>query len=159
SNRRRSRAEVVSTRVERPEGVPEMSAKRHLELLAYSFVTWLTFYIIGLPEYYQQWYFWAKVMVVVLVTVMYVPITRATLDRYWSDGKHLKNACWLAFYLTLPLFVYDYLLLAWYKGLGIQFVKPYWYLTFFYFSFWIQFPAVGWWMERRDQAQSAEVNR
>ncbi len=132
-----------------------MTAKKHLELLVYSFVTWLSFYIIGLPEYYQQWYDWAKVVIVILVTLIYFPVTRYTLDRYWSDGRHLGNSCWLAFYLTLPLFVYDYLLLAWYKGLGIGFVVPYWYLTFFYFSFWLQFPAVGWWMQRRDESTAS----
>ena len=60
-------------------------------------------------------------------------------------------------YLTLPLFVYDYLLLAVYKGLGIGFVIPYWYLTFFYFSFWIQFPLVGWWIQRT-KTQSVEAS-
>lgn len=131
-----------------------MTLKKHLLLLAYSFVTWLTFYLIGLPEYYQQWYLWAKVVIVIAVTVMYFPVTSATLRRFWSDGRHLRNSVWLAFYLTLPLFVYDYLLLAWYKGLGIEFVYPYWYLTFFYFSFWLQFPLIGYLMERnqRDQA-------
>lgn len=133
-----------------------MNARKHVELLVYSFVTWLTFYILGLPEYYQQWYLWAKVAVVFLVTGLYFPITRYTLDAYWADGNHLRNSLWLALYLTLPLFVYDYLLLAWYKGLGIGFVVPYWYLTFFYFSFWLQFPAIGWWMKRRDAKEFEE---
>lgn len=127
-----------------------MAAKKHIQLLVYSFLTWLSFYLIGLPEYYQQWYFWAKVLIVILVTVLYVPVTRYTLKKYWNDGRHLVNSCWLALYLTLPLFVYDYLLLAVYKGLGIQFVIPYWYLTFFYFSFWIQFPYIGWQMQRKE---------
>ncbi|MEZ8081008.1 hypothetical protein [Enterovibrio norvegicus] len=48
------------------------------------------------------------------------------------------------------LFIYDYLLLAVYKGLGIEFVIPYWYLTFFYFSFWVQFPYIGWRMEKEE---------
>ena len=100
----------------------------------------MTFYLIGLPDYYQQWYLWAKICVVILVTVLYFPITRYTLVRYWNDGRHLVNSCWLALYLTVPLFIYDYILLAWYKGLGIGFVVPYWYLSFFYFSFWFQFP-------------------
>ena len=114
-------------------------------------MTWFAFYLIGLPEYYQQWYLWAKVAILILVTLMYFPITRYTLDSYWDDRKHIVNSCWLALYLTLPLFVYDYLLLAWYKGLGIWFVVPYWYLTFFYFSFWLQFPATAYWMLRREQ--------
>ena len=127
-----------------------MPLKKHFELLIYSFITWLSFYLIGLPEYYQQWYFWAKIVICVLVTLVYFPITQYTLKTYWADGKHFTNSCRLALYLTLPLFTYDYLLLAVYKGLGISFVIPYWYLTFFYFSFWIQFPLIGWWMQRTE---------
>ncbi len=136
-----------------------MTFKKHRELLVYSFVTWLTFYLIGLPEYYQQWYLWAKVAILFLVTGMYFPITRLTLENYWQDGKHIVNSCWLAFYLTVPLFVYDYLLLAWYKGLGIWFVIPYWYLTFFYFSFWIQFPFVGWQLSRQGKPPLEDLER
>ncbi|MEM7611651.1 MAG: hypothetical protein AAF270_08245 [Pseudomonadota bacterium] len=133
-----------------------MSTNKHLKLLAYSFITWLTFFLIGLPEYHQQWYFWAKVVILFAVTAMYFPVTRFTLDKFWDDGRYLVNSCWLALYLTLPLFIYDYLLLAWYKELGIGFVVPYWYLTFFYFSFWIQFPLVGWWMaSRRGESRAA----
>ena len=134
-----------------------MNTKKHFQLLAYSFITWLIFYIIGLPDYYQQWYFWAKIATCVFVTLIYFPVTQYTLNKYWTDDKHLVNSCWLALYLTLPLFVYDYLLLAVYKGLGIGFVIPYWYLTFFYFSFWIQFPFVGWWMQRT-KTQSVEAS-
>lgn len=124
-----------------------MNALLHIKLLGYSFVTWLSFYLIGLPEYYQQWPLWAKVLIVVVVNVLYFPVTRYSLQKFWTDGRHFKNSLWLAFYLTLPLFVYDYLLLAVYKELGIGFVVPYWYLTFFYFSFWVQFPYIGWRME------------
>ena len=135
-----------------------MDTQKHLQLLAYSFMTWLSFYLIGLPHYYQQWYFWAKIVVCVLVTLVYFPVTQYTLKTYWTDGNHLSNSCWLALYLTLPLFVYDYLLLAVYQGLGIGFVFPYWYLSFFYFSFWIQFPLVGWWMQRTNaQSEVAKV--
>jgi hypothetical protein len=125
-----------------------MTIKKHLQLLIYSFITWFTFYLVGLPEYYQQWPLALKLVIVPLVTLSYFPITRYTLNKYWSDGQHFKNSCWLALYLTLPLFIYDYLLLAVYKDLGIQFVIPYWYLSFFYFSFWIQFPYIGWKMEQ-----------
>ncbi|MFN3189354.1 MAG: hypothetical protein ACE361_02435 [Aureliella sp.] len=131
-----------------------MTPRKHITLLVYSFITWFTFYLIGLPEYYQQWYFWAKVVIVIGVTWMYFPVTRYTLRKYWDDGRHLTNSCWLAFYLTVPLFVYDYLLLAWYKGLGIGFVFPYWYLSLFYFSFWVQFPWIGHRMERSESGAS-----
>jgi hypothetical protein len=130
--------------------------KLHLGLLFYSFITWLSFYLLGLPEYYQQWYLWAKLIILPAVTLMYFPVTKLTLLKFWDDGKHFKNSCWLAFYLTLPLFLYDYLLLAWYKGLGIGFVVPYWYLTFFYFSFWIQMPWIGWRLENSEQSPIKE---
>ena len=130
-----------------------MTAKKHLELLLYSFATWFFFYLLGLPDYYQSWPFWAKVTICIMVTIIYFPATYYTLRNYWSNNKHLVNSLWLASYLTLPLFIYDYLLLALYKGLGIAFVIPYWYLTFFYFSFWVQFPTVGWWLQYREIQQ------
>lgn len=125
-----------------------MSLQRHAKLLGYSFATWLTFYLIGLPEYYQQWYFWAKVIAVVGLTLAYFPMARFSLKLFWDDQRHFRNSFVLALYLTVPLFTYDYLLLGWYKGLGISFVWPYWYLSFFYFSFWLQIPYVGWRLER-----------
>ncbi len=125
-----------------------MTLTNHIQLLIYSFFTWFTFYLVGLPAYYQQWPLIAKLVILPAVTIAYFPITRYTLKKYWSNEKYLKNSCWLALYLTLPLFIYDYLLLAVYHKLGIQFVVPYWYLTFFYFSFWLQFPYIGWKMER-----------
>lgn len=130
--------------------------RKHLYLILYSFVTWLVFYIIGLPEYYQHWFFEAKVAAVVAVTLIYFPWGRYCLKTLWDDGQHLKNSITLAFYLTLPLFIYDYLLLGWYKGLGIQFMFPYWYLSLFYFSFWIQIPFVAWLMEKRDNQARLE---
>ena len=125
-----------------------MTLKKHIQLTIYSSLGWLGFYIVGLPDYYQQWYFWAKLASIPLLTLAFFPLTRYTLKTFWHDGKHYINSCWLALYFTLPLFIYDYLLLAVYKDLGIGFVIPYWYLTFFYFSFWIQFPYIGWKMER-----------
>jgi len=53
-----------------------MTIKTHASLLAYSFITWLSFYLLGLPEYYQQWYVEAKLLILPLVTVMYFPVTR-----------------------------------------------------------------------------------
>ena len=135
-----------------------MSTRQHLFLLVYSFMTWLSFYLAGLPDYFQQWSTWLKLLGLPVVTALYFPITRYSLRKYWHDGRHTVNACWFAFYLTLPLFIYDYLLLAVYKQLGIGFVFPYWYLTFFYFSFWVQFPYIGWKMEQEAKLRS-QVHR
>ena len=127
-----------------------MTVQTHIKFVVYSFLTWLVFYLIGLPDYYQSWPFWSKLVLVVFVTAIYFPITAYCLRKFFHDGRHLDNAVWLALYLTLPLFFYDYLLLALYFDLGIQFVFPYWYLSFFYFSFWVQFPLVALWMIKRE---------
>ena len=129
-----------------------MSFEKHGKMLIYSFGTWLTFYLIGLPDYYQRLSVETKSLLIIIVTALYFPMTKYTLKKFWDDGRHLKNACWLALYLTVPLFTYDYFLLGLYKGLGIKFVVPFWYLTFFYFSFWIQFPFVAWRMEQKERA-------
>ena len=130
-----------------------MTPSHHLFFIHYSFFTWATFYLVGLPDYYQSWPFAAKLILVILVNLAYFPATAYSLRSFFNDGQHLKNSLWLAFYLTLPLFIYDYVLLAWYMDLGIGFVVPYWYLSFFYFSFWIQFPLVALWIKRRDTAE------
>ena len=141
--------DIVCSGGTQPEKVNRL--KTHLQLLAYSFITWLSFYLVGLPDYYQQWHPLAKLTILPLVTALYFPLTRYALRKFWDDRRHLENSWLLAFYLTVPLFVYDYLLLAAYKGLGIGFVIPYWYLTFFYFSFWLQFPAGGWLLLRTEK--------
>lgn len=125
-----------------------MAFKKHAELLIYSFITWLIFYLLGLPDYYLRLPFTVKAVLVIAVTILYFPVTKYTLKKLWDDERHMKNSLWLSFYLTLPLFIYDYLLLGIYKGLGIRFVFPYWYLTLFYFSFWLQFPFIAKNMER-----------
>ena len=133
-----------------------MTPALHLKFALYSFATWLLFYLIGWPDYYQSWPLWSKFVLCVVVTGIYFPITAYSLRTIWRDGRHVKNAYWLALYLTLPLFIYDYLLLAVYMELGIGFVIPYWYLTFFYFSFWFQFPAVGRWVIKKE-AEAAVI--
>ncbi len=131
-----------------------MSLAMHVRLAIYSFITWLTFYLIGLPDYYQSWPLWSKIVICIAVTLAYFPITAASLRKFWHDGQHLKNSCWLALYLTLPFFIYDYLLLGLYLGLGIELVIPYWYLTLFYFSFWVQFPLVAYWLIRAEKTNA-----
>ncbi len=121
----------------------KVSLKKHAQLFIYSFATWFLFFLIGLPDYYQSWPLWAKIITVVFVTIIYFPLTHQTLLKFWDNGRHLNNSLWLAFYLTVPFFIYDYLLIGIYWDYGIGFVIPFWYLTLFYFSFWIQFPFIA----------------
>ena len=126
-----------------------MPLKKHGTLLAYSAITWLAFYLVGLPDYYQSWPTNIMIVVCIALTLLYIPITTYSLKKIWQNQRHFTNSLWLSLYLTVPLFTYDYLLLALYKDLGMSFVISHWYLTIFYFSFWLQIPLIGWWLERK----------
>jgi hypothetical protein len=121
--------------------------KTHLALLVMSFMTWAAFVMIGLPDYYQSWSFGAKIAICIAVTVLYFPLTRFILKKI-DKKNYFENSLWLALYLTLPLFIYDYILIVLIGGDDLSFVFRYWYLSLFYFSFWVQFPYIGWSMEK-----------
>lgn len=121
----------------------KLSTKTHLSLLIMSFLTWGLFVLVGLPDYGQSWDFNLMVILVIAITVAYVPIGDFILKKMFPDNRYFKNSIWLAFYLTIPLFIYDVIFIAIIGGEGLQFLPKYWYLTFFYFSFWIQFPLIG----------------
>lgn len=126
----------------------KLSVKNHLFLLLMSFLTWGFFVLVGFPDYYQSWSFGAKVIIVILVTVLYVPLTPFLLKKMFPDKEYFKNSLWLAFYLTVPLFTYDSIFIGVIGGEGFKFIPKYWFLTFFYFSFWVQFPLIGLLMEK-----------
>lgn len=119
-----------------------LSLKIHFLLLVMSFVTWGIFVLIGLPDYYQSWSFISKIIICIAVTILYIPLTPFILNVV-NQGDYIRNSLWLAFYLTLPLFIYDYVFIVVIGGDNLSFVFRYWYLTFFYFSFWVQFPLIA----------------
>jgi hypothetical protein len=121
-----------------------LDLRMHLSLLAMSFLTWGLFVILGLPDYYQHWPLLAQLLILPAVTALYVPLTPWLLHRF-PTRDHRRNALWLALYLTLPLFIYDVVYIVVIGGDTPGFVLRYWYLSFFYVSFWIQFP----WLARR----------
>ncbi|CAF1362936.1 unnamed protein product [Rotaria magnacalcarata] len=122
--------------------------KTHLTLLLIGFISWAIFVVIGLPDYYQSWSFTAKIVVCIVVTILYFPLA-AFILRKIDNKEYFNNSLWLAFYLTLPLFIYDYTLIVLIGGDNLSFVFTYWYLSLFYVSFWIQFPFIGWSMEQK----------
>lgn len=121
----------------------KLPIKTHLTLLLMSFITWSFFVIVGLPDYGQSWSYDLTVAVVIAITVLYIPFGKFLIKKMFSGTEYFKNALWLAFYLTVPLFIYDTIFLGIIGGEGMKFIPKYWYLTFFYFSFWLQFPLIG----------------
>jgi len=133
------------------------SLKAHLNLLLMSVFTWLVFLLIGLPDYYQSWPFSAKIGICIIVTVMYFPLA-AFILRKFANQQHFINSLFLALYLTVPLFIYDYIYIVLIGGDDLTFVFRYWYLSFFYFSFWIQFPLIGRAMKKAADKATTHAN-
>ena len=125
-----------------------LALKTHLSLLIMSFLTWSFFVVVGLPDYYQSWSYEAKIILLIGLTILYIPLAKFMIKKMFPDKEYFKNSIWLAFYLTVPLFLFDTVFIGIIGGEGLKFIPKYWILTFFYFSFWVQFPLIGLVMEK-----------
>jgi hypothetical protein len=124
-----------------------MRLRGHLRLLTIVSLAWLLFWIPGLPEYYQQYS--TKFMLVFDLTILppiwFIVYRSAKSAR---PGKRLKVSLWWSFYISFPLFIYDYIYCGIYLGHGTSFLWKYWYLTVYYIIPWLFFPPTGWWVEK-----------
>ncbi len=134
----------------------KLPLKPHLSLLLMSFITWGFFVLVGLPDYGQSWSYDFTVIIVIAITGLYIPLGEYLLKKMFPGQDYFRNALWLAFYLTIPLFSYDTLFLGIIDGQGLRFIPKYWYLTFFYFSFWLQFPLIALLMEKNRHEKKRE---
>ncbi len=125
-----------------------MKPHYHLRLLIIVSIVWLLFWIAGLPEYYQQY----STRFMVLFDLAILPpiwfyIYRSV--RRSKPGRAFTVSLWWAFYISVPLFIYDLIYVAVYLGHGIYFLTKYWYLTVYYILPWLLFPPTGWWVGKR----------
>lgn len=134
-----------------------MKLKRHMKLLVIMSAAWFVFWVLGLPDYYKQYstlqmiVFDAAVLPLLSFVVYYV------LSRTRRKSM-MPLALWLAFYMTVPLFLYDLLYCGYYLDYGFGFLSEYWYLTVYYFIPWLVFPLIGRaikrWQMKRAPAES-----
>jgi hypothetical protein len=119
-----------------------MNIQKHLKFLGIVSVAWFLFWIAGLPDYYQQYS--AKSMLVFDLAVL--PSIWFLVYRYVKrsgPGQGLESSVWWAFYISVPLFIYDLVYCGWYLGHSVFFLTKYWYLTVYYILPWILFPPMG----------------
>jgi hypothetical protein len=130
-----------------------MRFSRHLKLLFVVTVAWLLFWVAGLPDYYKQYSttFMIVFDVVVLPPLWFVLYSSIRKSR---RGRGFANSLWLAFYVTIPLFIYDLIYCGYYLGYGISFIWEYWYLTVYYVLPWLILPPTGWWIEQQHQQET-----
>ena len=66
-------------------------------------------------------------------------------------GSGLQVSVWWAFYISVPLFIYDLLYCGLYLGHDIFFLSKYWYLSVYYILPWIIFPPMGWIIDNKSR--------
>ena len=97
---------------------------------------WFGFWVVGLPDYYQQYPSAAIGIASVLLSVLISLVCLAILVRTHPQRRKHK-ALWLSFYYTVPFAVLDTLYCGVYLGHGHTYLWKYWYLTAFYVSPWL----------------------
>lgn len=135
-----------------------MSLKNHIRLLILVSIAWGLFWIAGLPEYYQQY----SVTVMVLFDVIILPPICFLVFRSVKKSnpeKIFQNYFWWAFYISIPLFIYDFLYCGVYLGNKIQFLTKYWYITIYYILPWVIFLPMGWFLQQHERQSKIKTPR
>lgn len=113
-----------------------MRLQNHFKLLAQAMLAWLGFWLLGLPDYYQQYSANAVGIGVVILSVATSLLCLMVLLRV-SSRRRFVIAFWLSFYFTVPFAVLDLWYCGIYLGHGSSYLWDYWYLTVFYVSPWL----------------------
>ena len=121
-----------------------MRPGQHWHLFCLATTWWTLFFIAGLgSDYFPTAPLWAILLFGELMPA-------AALGYFgWRRCSHApqqawRSAFWIAFYMTVPLFFYDYLYLAVHQARGLSFLQTHWYLTAFYAIPWMLLPVIAW---------------
>ena len=134
-----------------------MPNRGHLAILLIATLVWAGFWLAGLPSYYQQY---SKRAMIWFDSLVLLPIAAAgylVLKRVRPE-RRLSIACWLAFYFTVPLAVYDWLYCGVYLGHGAGFLSTYWYLSVYYAIPWILLPLTALLLNRARSARTDDAD-
>ncbi|MBL8519690.1 MAG: hypothetical protein JNK75_03375 [Betaproteobacteria bacterium] len=108
-----------------------MSGRSHLRLLGQATVVWAAFWVLGWPDYYQQYSLFGVAIATNLLTAGIALLALAMLGRV-RPAARMSRALWISFYYSVPLAVYDMLYCGLYLGHGWSYLEKYWYLTIYY---------------------------
>jgi Ca2+/Na+ antiporter len=113
-----------------------LNASQHAKTLVQMVLVWLAFWLLGLPDYYQQYSPAVVGSAAVLLSVVISLVCFSILVRTRPE-RRVSKALWLSIYYTVPFAVLDTLYCGIYLGHGASYLWKYWYLTVFYVSPWI----------------------
>ena len=125
-----------------------MRYKNHWRLFVLVSTAWGLFWVAGLPDYYQQY---STAFMLIFDLIILPPICYLVFRsvRKSNPKNCFRNYFWWAFYISVPLFVYDLLYCGWYLENGIHFLGTYWYISIYYILPWIIFLPMGWFFQNR----------
>jgi hypothetical protein len=132
-----------------------MHASNHVKTLIQMVLIWFGFWVLGLPDYYQQYSTAAIAVAAVLLSVIISLVCLAILVRTRPERRTSK-ALWLSIYYTVPFAVLDTLYCGIYLGHGASYLWKYWYLTVFYVSPWLTLFPTAALLRHRPQSPRAE---
>ena len=120
-----------------------MNIRKHLILLLVGISAWLFFYLIGLPSnYFTEWSLADQILISLITFFAVVPAVGFLLLLFLGDD-YVETALWVAFYVSAPLFVLDYIVAGVIKGEGLHFLISHWYISIAYIYVWIELPTIG----------------
>ena len=121
-----------------------MRPNQHWHLFCLATTWWTLYFILGLSSNYFQttatWMLWIFGEMLPAGALIYFAWRRCTRAPQYA----WRIAFWIAFYMTVPLFVYDYLYLAVHQQRAWAFLETHRYLTHFYVMPWVLLPVVAW---------------
>jgi hypothetical protein len=124
-----------------------MDARRHIALLLQAILVWAGFWLLGWPDYFQQYSTMLLAVGCTLLSALFGIAAVWVLARS-RPARRMQRALWLSFYFSVPFFALDWLYCGVHLGLGLDFLRSHWYLTVFYVSIWLQFPPTAWLLNR-----------
>lgn len=115
-----------------------MTRRGHLRLLAQALAVWAGFWLLGLPDYYQQYAPVTLALACVLLSVL-ISLAALAVLRRTAPAARRRLAFWLSVYYTVPFALLDAGYCGIHLGHGTAYLRTYWYLTVFYLTPWLTF--------------------
>lgn len=133
-----------------------ITLRTHVRLLAGATAAWAVFWVAGLPRYYQQYSTSTMIWFDLLVLPPALWLLGRLLRRF-PPGVRMRASLWMAFYFTVPLALYDWLVCGVFLGHGLRFVYTYWYLSVYYVIFWPALPLCAYGLNARDRGRAGRA--
>ncbi|MFX0117010.1 MAG: hypothetical protein ACFFB3_20860 [Candidatus Hodarchaeota archaeon] len=125
-----------------------MRAKYHFKFSAWVTLAWIFFWILGLPDYYQQYPPWFMLIFdfVLLFPIWFLGFCILNQVR---AGKKIRISMWLGVYFSVPFLIYGLIYCRIYLQYGWSFLVRFWYLSVYYIIPWLLLLSTGIWLEKK----------